>query len=60
MLMCGALMLALLPMLGATIGAIVLRQLPTGQDLAGIALVFAGVALHHVPVRAPSHRDPLS
>lgn len=44
-----ALMLALLPMLGTIIGAIVLRQLPTGQDLLGIALVVAGVALHQVP-----------
>jgi inner membrane transporter RhtA len=42
-----ALMLALLPMLGTIIGAVVLRQLPTIQDLFGIALVVAGVALHH-------------
>jgi inner membrane transporter RhtA len=28
------------------IGVIVLRQLPTAVDLAGIALVMAGVALH--------------
>jgi inner membrane transporter RhtA len=44
-----SLMLALLPMMGTIIGAIVLRQLPTGQDLLGIALVVAGVALHQVP-----------
>jgi inner membrane transporter RhtA len=43
-----ALMLALLPMLGTIIGAIVLHQVPTGQDLLGIALVVAGVALHQV------------
>ena len=43
-----ALMLALLPMVGTVIGAIVLGQLPTGQDLAGITLVVAGVALHQV------------
>ena len=43
-----ALMLALLPMLGTVIGTIVLGQLPTGQDLAGIALVIAGVGLHQV------------
>jgi inner membrane transporter RhtA len=43
-----ALMLALLPMLGTIIGAIVLRQVPTGQDLLGIALVVAGVAFHQV------------
>jgi inner membrane transporter RhtA len=44
-----ALMLALLPMLGTVIGAIVLRQYPAYQDLLGIALVVAGVALHQVP-----------
>jgi inner membrane transporter RhtA len=41
-----ALMLALLPAFATVIGAIVLRQLPTAQDIAGIALVMAGVALH--------------
>lgn len=44
-----ALMLALLPMFAVVIGAIVLRQIPTGQDLAGIALVITGVAVHQVP-----------
>jgi len=42
-----ALMLALLPMFATVIGAIVLRQVPTAQDLAGIFLVIVGVALHH-------------
>jgi inner membrane transporter RhtA len=42
-----ALMLALLPMFATVIGAIALRQVPTLQDLAGISLVIAGVALHH-------------
>jgi inner membrane transporter RhtA len=41
-----ALMLALLPAAATIVGAIVLRQFPTPQDLAGIALVSAGVALH--------------
>jgi inner membrane transporter RhtA len=44
-----ALMLALLPMFATIIGAIVLRQLPTAQDLLGIAMVVAGVALHRSP-----------
>jgi inner membrane transporter RhtA len=44
-----ALLLALLPMLGTVIGAVVLGQLPTGQDLGGIALVVAGLALHAPP-----------
>jgi inner membrane transporter RhtA len=52
-----ALMLALLPMMGTIIGAIVLRQLPTGQDLLGIALVVAGVALHQVPADEGLHRN---
>jgi inner membrane transporter RhtA len=42
-----ALMLALLPVFATIIGAIVLRQLPTLQDIGGIALVTAGVALHN-------------
>jgi inner membrane transporter RhtA len=41
-----ALMLALLPVFATITGAIVLRQLPTPQDVAGIALVTAGVAIH--------------
>jgi inner membrane transporter RhtA len=41
-----ALMLALLPATAAIIGVIVLRQIPTHAELAGIALVIAGVALH--------------
>ena len=51
-----SLMLALLPMLGTIIGAIVLAQLPTGQDLLGIALVVVGVALHQVPADERLHR----
>ena len=41
-----SLMLALLPVFATVIGAIVLRQLPTVQDVAGITLVVLGVALH--------------
>jgi inner membrane transporter RhtA len=40
-----ALMLALLPVFATIIGAIVLRQLPTAQDIAGIACVTAGIAI---------------
>ncbi len=39
-------MLALLPVFATIIRAIVLRQLPTVQDVAGITLVVLGVALH--------------
>jgi inner membrane transporter RhtA len=42
-----SLMLALLPVFAAVTGAIVLRQLPTAQDVAGIILVVLGVAVHH-------------
>src|SRR6266550_2055010 len=41
-----SLMLALLPVFATVIGAIVLRQLPTAQDVAGITLVVLGVALN--------------
>jgi inner membrane transporter RhtA len=41
-----SLMLALLPVFATVIGAIVLRQLPTVQDVAGITLVVLGVAIH--------------
>ncbi len=42
-----ALMLALLPATATVVGLIVLSQVPTARDLGGIALVIAGVALHH-------------
>src|SRR5579862_9721578 len=48
-----SLMLALLPVFATMMGAIVLRQLPTAQDVAGISLVVAGVALHR---QAPRER----
>jgi inner membrane transporter RhtA len=46
-----ALMLALLPATAAIIGLLVLRQIPTPAECAGIALVIAGVALHRVEAR---------
>lgn len=49
-----ALMLAILPATATGIGLVVLGQVPTVQDLAGIALVIAGVALHH----DPAHHEP--
>jgi inner membrane transporter RhtA len=50
-----ALMLALLPMFATLIGALVLRQIPTARDLAGVLLVVAGVAVHRSPP-APAAR----
>ncbi len=41
-----SLLLALLPAFAVIIGAVVLGQLPTVQDAAGIILVVAGVAIH--------------
>jgi inner membrane transporter RhtA len=41
-----ALFVALLPATATVVGVIVLRQLPSPLDLAGIALVMGGVALH--------------
>jgi inner membrane transporter RhtA len=41
-----SLMLARLPVFATVIGAIVLRQVPTAQDMAGIGLVVAGLVLH--------------
>lgn len=41
-----ALMLALLPAAATLTGLVVLHQVPTLKDIAGIALVIAGVALH--------------
>ena len=39
-------LLALLPAFATIIGAVVLRQIPTVQDAAGITLVVLGVAIH--------------
>jgi inner membrane transporter RhtA len=41
-----ALLLALLPASATIIAAIVLAQIPTLQDLAGVALVMIGIAIH--------------
>jgi inner membrane transporter RhtA len=46
-----ALMLALLPAVATIIGLIVLHQVPTRHDIAGIGLVILGVAIHHDPSR---------
>ena len=41
-----ALLLALLPATATIIGAIVLAQIPTLQDLLGVAFVMGGIAVH--------------
>lgn len=46
-----ALMLALLPAAATIIGLLVLGQVPTLHDIAGVGLVILGVAVHHDPPR---------
>jgi inner membrane transporter RhtA len=46
-----ALLLALLPMFATLIGALILHQIPTIQDGAGIACVSCGVMLHRADGR---------
>ncbi|WP_433578587.1 EamA family transporter [Nocardia brasiliensis] len=41
-----ALLLSILPAVAAVIGIVVLAQVPTVQELAGIALIAAGVSIH--------------
>lgn len=54
-----SLMLALLPATATVIGLIVLGQVPTARDLAGIALVILGVALHRdAPGVTDRNRQP--
>jgi inner membrane transporter RhtA len=51
-----ALMVSLLPATATVIGLIVLTQVPSLTDAAGIALVIAGVALHREPTPRPAAR----
>jgi len=53
-----ALFVALLPATATLIGVVVLRQLPSAVDLAGIACVMAGVAIHREKP-PPGHATPL-
>jgi inner membrane transporter RhtA len=53
-----ALMLALLPATATVVGLIVLDQVPTLQDLVGVALVIIGVATHQEPNRPPQQARP--
>jgi inner membrane transporter RhtA len=44
-----ALMVSLLPAVATVVGVLVLTQIPSAGELAGVGLVIAGVALHHAP-----------
>ena len=54
-----ALMVSLLPATATVIGIVVLTQIPSAKELAGVALVIAGVALHREPAE-PSPRSARS
>jgi inner membrane transporter RhtA len=45
-----SLMVALLPAIAVAIGVVVLGQIPSALDLAGVGLVIAGVAVHRPPL----------
>jgi inner membrane transporter RhtA len=49
-----ALMVSLLPATATVIGVIVLSQVPSLAEVAGVTLVIAGVALHRAPAPAPA------
>ena len=54
-----ALMVSLLPATATVIGIVVLAQVPTAAEVAGVALVVAGVALHREPAEVDAaHADP--
>jgi inner membrane transporter RhtA len=54
-----ALLVALLPATAAIVGVVVLAQLPSAQEAAGVALVVAGVLLHRAaPQDAPAAPVP--
>jgi inner membrane transporter RhtA len=48
-----ALMVSLLPATATVIGIVVLSQLPSAKEIAGVALVVAGVALHREAATEP-------
>ena len=46
-----ALMVSLLPAIATVIGVLVLTQIPSGWEVAGVGLVVGGVALHRAARR---------
>ena len=49
-----ALMVSLLPATAAVIGVLVLGQVPSAEEVAGVMLVVAGVGLHRAPEPVPA------
>src|SRR5205085_8782553 len=52
-----ALLLSLLPATAVVIGILILRQIPTLIEVAGILLVIGGVALHQEAEAIPKNRE---
>jgi inner membrane transporter RhtA len=46
-------MVSLLPATATIVGLVVLTQVPSARDIAGISLVIVGVALHRDPAADP-------
>ena len=55
-----ALLVALLPATATVVGVIVLAQVPTWLEIAGVALVIAGVAVHREPTTSRAGERPSS
>ena len=53
-----ALMVSLLPATATVIGIVVLAQVPSWSEVAGVGLVIAGVALHRAPPEPPPPGAP--
>jgi inner membrane transporter RhtA len=53
-----ALMVSLLPATATVIGVVVLAQVPSWMEVAGVALVIAGVAVHREPQPADTLPSP--
>ena len=53
-----ALMVSLLPATATVVGIVVLTQIPSPAEAAGVALVIAGVALHREPPEPPPRSAP--
>ena len=49
-----------LPATATVVGIIVLGQLPTPIEIAGVVLVVAGVAIHAEPATTPAPRTPVT
>jgi inner membrane transporter RhtA len=51
-------MVALLPAIATIVGIIVLTQIPTPIEIAGLTLIIAGVALHRPQTNDTTQKPP--